>query len=72
MNACSCRLKERDIVIEDLSEVIQDKEANTCLVRDLDDKTEPFRIEGNLQQKDLLDAFILDDALKHSKRPTHV
>jgi hypothetical protein len=26
---------------------------------------EPFRIKGNLQQKDLFDAFIPDDALKH-------
>ena len=59
------QIKERDIMLEDLREVIEDKQANACLVCGTDDEVEPFLIEGNLQEKDLFDAFVPDDALKH-------
>ena len=52
-------------MLEDLGKVIQDKEADTRLVRGPYDKIKPFLIEGKLQQEDLLDAFMLDDSLKH-------
>ena len=58
-------IEQCDVVIENLSEVIDHEEADTRLVCGIYDKTKRFRIERNLQEQNLLYAFVSDDALKH-------
>ena len=57
-------MEERDIVLEDLCEIVEDKKSHPRPVSDVDDETKRFGSRES-QQEDLLDPFVPYNALEH-------